>query len=52
MSGDSYGTGAGSGSTASGAGRTTSVQLRGAGLGPQDKKVVCKASASVRANPT
>ena len=43
MSGDAYGTGSGSGSTARGGGQTTSVQLRGAGLDPQDKKVVCKA---------
>lgn len=43
MTGDAYGIGSGSGSTARGGGQTTSVQLRGAGLGPQDKKVVCKA---------
>lgn len=43
MSGNAYGTGSGSSSTASGRGQTTSVQLRGAGLDPADKKVVCKA---------
>lgn len=43
MSGNAYGTGAGSGSTAPSGGQTTSVPLRATGLSPADKKVICKA---------
>ena len=43
MSGNAYGTGAGSGSAAPSGGQTTGVPLRGAGLDPADKRVICKA---------
>ena len=43
MSGNAYNTGSGAGGAASGSGQTTAVRLSAAGLGPADKKVICKA---------